>query len=107
MSERFVDIEKCGKGKKGLEERLNAHPLLRDRMEMLLRVVENAAGNAEKADEAERLVLEEIRQMGNAALQSWAEDQHKKKVEEFQKSKGGSHRRKKNSTGTPYLEKSK
>lgn len=41
MSERFVDIEKSGKGKKGWEERLNAHPLLRDRMEMLLRVVEN------------------------------------------------------------------
>ncbi len=107
MSERFVDIEKCGKVKKGLEERLNAHPLLRDRIEVLLRVVENAAGDAEKADEAERLVLEEIRQMGNAALQSWAEDQHKKKVGEYQKSKEGCHRRKKNSTGTPCLEKSK
>lgn len=40
---------------------MNAHPLLRDRMEMLLRVVENAAGDVEKADEAERLVIEEIR----------------------------------------------
>ncbi len=86
---------------------MNAHPLLRDRMEMLLRVVENAAGDVEKADEAERLVIEEIRQMGNAALQRWAENQHKKKVEEFEKSKRGSRRRKKNSTGTACLEKSK
>ena len=54
-------------------ERLNRHPLLRARMESLLEVVEDAAGDCEKADAAERRVIEELRQMGNEALTAWAE----------------------------------
>src|SRR5512135_3390387 len=49
-------------------ERLNRHPLLRARVENLLGVVEDAAGGGEKADAAERRVIEERRQMGNEAL---------------------------------------
>jgi hypothetical protein len=56
-----------------LLERLNRHPLLRTRMEGLLAVVEDAAGDGEKADAAERRVIEELRQMGNEALTAWAE----------------------------------
>ncbi len=54
-------------------ERLNRHPVLRARMESLLCVVEDAAGDLEKADAAERRVIEELRQMGNEALAAWAE----------------------------------
>ena len=54
-------------------ERLNRHPLLRARMESLLEVVEEAAGDGEKADAAERRMIEELRQMGNEALTAWAE----------------------------------
>jgi hypothetical protein len=53
--------------------RLNHHPHLRERMETLLNVVENVAGDCTKADAAEQAVIEELRQMGNAALQGWAE----------------------------------
>jgi hypothetical protein len=56
-----------------LLERLNRHPLLRTRMEGLLAVVEDAAGDCAKADAAERRMLEELRQMGNEALTAWAE----------------------------------
>ena len=56
-----------------LLERLNRHPHLRDRMEGLLAVVEDAAGDCQKADAAERRVIEELRQMGNDALTAWAE----------------------------------
>ncbi|QLH48621.1 MAG: ISKra4 family transposase [Candidatus Accumulibacter cognatus] len=56
-----------------LLERLNRHPTLRARMESLLGVVEDAAGDLEKADAAERRVIEELRQMGNEALAAWAE----------------------------------
>jgi hypothetical protein len=56
-----------------LYERLNRHPLLRARMDSLLEVVEDAAGDFEKADAAERRVIEELRQMGNEALTAWAE----------------------------------
>ena len=56
-----------------LLERLNRHPLLRARVENLLGVVEDAAGDCEKADAVERRVIEELRQMGNEALTAWAE----------------------------------
>ena len=56
-----------------LLERLNRHPVLRARMESLLGVVEDAAGDLEKADAAERRVIEELRQMGHEALTAWAE----------------------------------
>lgn len=42
-------------------------------METLLNVVENVAGDCTKADAAEQAVLEEVRKLGNAALQGWAE----------------------------------
>ena len=53
--------------------RLNHHPQLRERMETLLKVVENGAGDCTKADAAEQAVIEELRKMGNEALQGWAE----------------------------------
>ena len=56
-----------------LLERLNCHPRLRARVENLLAVVEDAAGDCAKADAAERRVIEELRQMGNEALTAWAE----------------------------------
>ena len=56
-----------------LLERLNRHPHLRARMESLLAVVEDTAGDCAKADAAERRVIDELRQMGNDVLTAWAE----------------------------------
>ena len=53
--------------------RLNHYPQLRERMETLLNVVENVAGDCTKADAAEQAVIEELRKMGNEALECWAE----------------------------------
>jgi len=53
--------------------RLNHHPQLRERIETLLNVVENVAGDCTKADAAEQAVIEEVRKLGNEALQGWAE----------------------------------
>jgi hypothetical protein len=53
--------------------RLKHHPHLRERMETLLNVVENVAGDCSKADAAEQAVIEELRTLGNEALQGWAE----------------------------------
>ena len=54
-------------------ERLNSQPKLRDRVEALLNVMENTAGDCTKADDAEQRVVDEVRQMGNEALHGWAE----------------------------------
>jgi hypothetical protein len=53
--------------------RLQRHPELRAKFDALLDVVENAAGDATKADEAEQRVFEELRLMGQQAIQAWAE----------------------------------
>ena len=58
---------------KSLEERLREYPDLYQRISELVAVVENAAGDVVKADEAEQRVIEELRQLGQSALQSWAE----------------------------------
>jgi hypothetical protein len=55
-------------------------------VESLLAVVENAAGDLDKADAAEQRVIEEVRQMGNEVLHDWARSQERKKSEELEKS---------------------
>jgi hypothetical protein len=59
-----------------LEARLNRHPELRDKIVALLSVVENAEGDIVKAHAAEERVVEEIRQIGQTALQAWATGQN-------------------------------
>ena len=53
--------------------RLQRHPELQAKFDALLDVVENAAGDASKADEVEQRVFEELRRMGQQAIQTWAE----------------------------------
>src|SRR5258708_39052875 len=81
-------IEESSANKNNLEKRLEAHPELRARFERLLGVVENTAGDVEKAAEAERRVIKELRQMGSEVLHAWARSQEEKKVEEYS-GKGG------------------
>ncbi len=66
-------------------DRLNQHPKLRDRVESLLDVIENTAGDCTKADDAERYVIEALRKMGNDALHCWGDtavDNSIKKLQE-------------------------
>jgi hypothetical protein len=53
--------------------RLQRYPELQAKFDALLDVVENASGDATKADEAEQRVFEELRHMGQQAIQAWAE----------------------------------
>ena len=83
MAERFSKIESVSIRKLSLEERLKDEPELKAKFERMLDTIENAAGDVEKAAEAERRVTEELRQMGNEVLQSWARRQVQKKEVEF------------------------
>jgi len=89
-----------------LEDRLRDHPELRVKIESLLAVVENAAGDVEKAAEAERRVTEELRQLGNKALHDWARRQAQWKEEEVAQ-QPGVQRKKKTSIGRPGTARSK
>ena len=82
---------------------LNANPQIKNRIASLLAVVEDSGGDLRLADAAEARLIEEIRQMGQEAMQAWAERQAGKCEQEVRQS-GGVHREgKKNSAGTPPL----
>jgi hypothetical protein len=84
---------------KSLEDRLKELGLL-DRIERLVALVEDAEGDVEKADEAERRLIEELRQMGNEALHSWAGRKAEQKAEDVRRIGGAEAHSKKNHGGT-------
>ena len=90
-----------------LLERLNRHPHLRARMDSLLAVVEDAAGDCAKADAAERRVIDELRQMGHDALTAWAERGVERSVVIAQAEPDWRPGGKKNCIGTPLLVRSR
>ena len=96
----IVKMEEHISRKKSLAERLREHPQLRARLEALLDVVEDVAGDVVKADEAEQRVLEELRRCGQEALQAWAEQQHERQVRYWEARAGVCRKEKKDSTGT-------
>ena len=119
MGERFSDMEKAALvGKQAsLEEirpsewdflrRLREYPELKAKIETLLAIIENAGGDVEKAAEAERRIVEEMRKMGNEVMHSWARHQQQKKEAEYQAKPGMNRKEKKTSIGTRDWEKSK
>ena len=88
-----------------LDERLSAHPQLKERVEALLAIVEDSSVDVQQADEAERRVIAEVRRLGNEALGSWAvrqEGEQRAAVSQQGAVRAG----KKNSTGIRRLGKS-
>ena len=107
MSEDLENVEGQFGQKRKVAERVEEHPELEKRFEMILDIVDNAAGDVEKADEAERRVIEAVRQLGNEVMQGWAVQQQQKKEEEWEKKPGMNRKAKKNSIGSRSSEKSK
>ena len=56
----------------GLEDRLQSHPVLQERFETLLAMVEAEVGTLDRADDVEQRVIEELRRLGHDLLQAWA-----------------------------------
>jgi len=98
--ERFSVFENASIRKQSFEERTKDLPEVRARVERMLDLIENAAGDVEKAAEAEERVTEELRQMGNEVLHSWSRRQTQKKEEKFNKKAGVNRKEKKTSTGS-------
>ena len=106
MGERLGKVETQIRRRR-LMERLEKHPELEERFEMILDIVENTAGEVEKADEAERRAIEAVRQLGNEIVQGWAQRQHQKKENEYDQKGEFSRKEKKRFTGSRSSEKSK
>ncbi len=86
-----------------LMDQLNRHPQLKNRIKSLLQVVENTAGDVTLADVAERRVIEEIRQMGQGALEAWAMRQVEQTAGVLEQESGLWRNGKKKSAGTARL----
>jgi hypothetical protein len=86
-----------------LEERLKWHPQLRARFERILGIVEDAAGDLQKADAAEERVTEQLRKLGNEVLHGWARGQETQQVEQLCQRRRVYGKGKKNSTGTAAM----
>lgn len=55
-----------------LIERLREHPELMERFQTILEITANTDGPIKRADEVEALLIEQMRRLGNASLESWA-----------------------------------
>lgn len=105
IKEKINNIDLPKTEKRSLEQRLEAFPKLKKRVESLLAITENAGDAIEKANEAEARVIQEIRQMGHEALSGWAENQAAKKEREVEKNDKINKPVKKKCIGTPPMEK--
>jgi len=55
-----------------ITRKLHAHPQIRERIVSILSVVEADAAGLRRADDAEERLVEEVRRMGQEAMQAWA-----------------------------------
>ena len=76
--------------------RLRERPRLCERIERLMEIVED------RAEEAERRVIEEVRGLGRELVEGWAEGQVEKRAQELERQPGVWREGKKNSAGTPF-----
>lgn len=55
-----------------LIEQLREHPELFERVRSILEITASAGGTIKKADEIEALIIEEMRRLGHATMETWA-----------------------------------
>lgn len=82
-----------------LAARLAQYPELRARFEEILAVAENKRGDANTADEAEELAVEQVRRLGQELMHSWAARKHEHLVQEYDARRDTRRRGKKKSAG--------
>jgi hypothetical protein len=88
-------------------DKLKNHPKLKKRFNDILNVAENTSGELITADEAELKAIEEVRKLGQELMEEWANNQHKKQVEELKKNHPNREKYiKKNSIGKRHLDES-
>ncbi len=66
-----------------LIERLHRHPELMERFQSILEISANVDGPIQSADQVEGLLIEEMRRLGNMAMESWGADVERRLSEQF------------------------
>jgi len=83
-----------------LANRIARHPALQERIEAILNIVESSGDDVKLADEAERQIIETLRQLGHDALSGWAEQREERAAEQGRQEPDWRPMGQKNSTGT-------
>lgn len=82
--------------RKSLEERISSHPILK---EHVLRLLEIAESDIERADEVEEQVIEGVRGLGKQIIEEWALQQEQTHGQALEEEAEARRHGKKNSTG--------
>lgn len=80
---------------------LREHPAIRACVSSMARAVENADGDLGEADAAEERLVADMRHLGLAALQGWAEKRVAATEQDIRRQPSIRRQGKKNSAGTP------
>jgi hypothetical protein len=78
-----------------LIQQLREHPDLLERFGHILEITAKADGPGKRADEIESLLIEEMRRLGNIAMQSWASRTESTLAEQLQQKDPSASERKK------------
>ena len=78
-----------------LLKKFGDQPEVLDQLERILQVVENETGEAMTADEAEELLVQEMRRLGQIAMGSWARRKESRLEAEYGRHRGTVKREKK------------
>lgn len=77
-------------------EQLRNHPELSERVGSILQITASAEGSLKKADEIEALLIEEMRRLGHAAMETWAGQAEQSLAAELKQKDASASMRKKN-----------
>jgi hypothetical protein len=83
-----------------LAKRIARHPALQERIEAILNIMESTGDDLKRADDAERQIIETLRQLGHDALSGWAEQREEASAQQGRGESGWRPMGQKNSTGT-------
>lgn len=72
MKNKPSSAEQLSQAEIQLIEQLRKHPEIRDRVQSILELASNAEGTLKTADQVEDLLIEQVRQLGNATMREWA-----------------------------------
>ena len=78
-----------------LIEQLRERPELMERVRSILEISASAEGTVKRADEIEALLIEEVRHLGKATMESWASRAERTLGEQFQQKEASAVARKK------------
>jgi 2-iminoacetate synthase ThiH len=84
MKDKHPSASKLTPEEQQLIQRLREHPELMERFQSILEISSNAEGRLKRADEIEAVLIEEMRRLGKASLESWAGGAERRLSEELQ-----------------------